>query len=552
MTSWSLTGQKVLDPSFSWRRIPYTLRVSLAATFLIGVAAHFFCYTNVMFNHDAAAMYWERISFSTGASGSRWLAPVWQAMVACVQMPWLEGILTLLLYAVSAWLVCETLHIRYTALIVLVNGILVTSPTAISSNLYLSSAHQYAGALLFACLAVYLFERYRFGWLGAAFCLLLSSGSYASYVNFAVALFLLVQIVRIFAARRQDERKLLADHFRFLFTVAAGLAGTLGLSSWLLWRDPAAEGRVNHLVEGEGPAFLERIGEAVGLVGEYFSPWNDLSYFQENTLLYALFALTAVCTVAAAVVLLIHNRLWQQPLRLLVLAVDLVCMPLAMNLIGMFYKSHTLMQFAFVIPWLLFLMLAQTLAEQPDLRGWIAAGARRAAAFTGYALLVAALSVVTIVSGVYLANVSYMKAYALYESGIALTNRIVERIESTPGYTAAQTRVVLVGDIEKNYSPYREGFALCDDITGVGRYSWDTALTYNLVLSTYIEQELGIQMEFMNPGDSVYPDTAPEFLAENGVAWAGESQEILAGMETFPAQGCIYLRDDVLLIKLGE
>ena len=29
-------------------------------------------------------------------------------------------------------------------------------------------------------------------------------------------------------------------------------------------------------------------------------------------------------------------------------------------------------------------------------------------------------------------------------------------------------------------------------------------------------------------------------------------EEILAGMETFPAQGCIYLRDDVLLIKLGE
>ena len=167
MTSWSLTGQKVLDPSFSWRRIPYTLRVSLAATFLIGVAAHFFCYTNVMFNHDGAAMYWERLTFAEGALGSRWLVPVWQAMVACVQMPWLEGILTLLFYAVSAWLVCETLHIRYTALIVLVNGILVTSPTAISSNMYLSSAHQYAGALLFACLAVYLFERYRRGWLGA-------------------------------------------------------------------------------------------------------------------------------------------------------------------------------------------------------------------------------------------------------------------------------------------------------------------------------------------------------------------------------------------------
>lgn len=553
MAAFSLSGQKILNPSFSWKRIPYNLRVALVATFVIGVVAHFFCYTNVFFNHDDATMYWYRISIGNAATGSRWLAPLWQTLVACVQMPWLEGIFTLFFYSLSVWLICEALEITYPALIVLVSGILVTSPTAISSNMYLSSAHQYSGALLFACLALYAFEKWKYGWLGAFVCLLISAGTYASYVNLSVSLFLMLHIVRILTTRQENPVQVFWEHLRFLLTFGAAMVATAGIVAFLVKLfGVKAQGRVDDALYGGVSQYGEKIADALTLVWESFSPTGDLSYFQENPLVYGVFAVAAVCSLVLLVLLFIKNRIWQQPLRLVVLVVDLLCLPLAMNLIGVFYYGHTLMQIAFVTPWLLFVLLAQRLASQPDLAAWVQAGVQQARAFAFYAAVVAAVSVVTIVNGVYLANVSYMKAYALYESGLALTNRIVDRIEATPEYVAGQTRVLFVGDIKNNYAPYRYGFAMTDSITGIGRYSWDTSLTYNFVLSTYIEQQLGIQMQFLNPTDPAYADTAPDLLAEAGVSWADESEDIINGLEAFPSQNCIYLQDDVLIIKLSD
>lgn len=553
MAAFSLSGQKILNPSFSWKRIPYNLRVALVSTFVIGVVAHFFCYTNVFFNHDDASMYWYRISLGDAATGTRWLTPLWQTMVACVQIPWLEGIFTLFFYSLSVWLICETLEITYPALIVLVSGILVTSPTAIASNMYLSSAHQYAGALLFACLALYAFEKWKYGWLGAFVCLLISAGTYASYVNLSVSLFLMLHIVRILTTRQENPVQVFWKHLRFLLTFGAAMVATAGIVAFLVKLfGVKAQGRVDDALYGGGAQYGEKIADALTLVWESFSPTGDLSYFQENPLVYGVFAMAAVCSLVLLVLLFIKNRIWQQPLRLVVLVVDILCLPLAMNLIGVFYYGHTLMQIAFVVPWLLFVLLAQRLASQPDLAAWVQAGVQQARAFAFYAAVVAAVSVVTIVNGVYLANVSYMKAYALYESGLALTNRIVDRIEATPEYVAGQTRVLFVGDIKNNYAPYRYGFAMTDSITGIGRYSWDTSLTYNLVLSTYIEQQLGIQMQFLNPTDPAYADTAPDLLAEAGVSWADESEDIINGLEAFPSQNCIYLQDDVLIIKLSD
>lgn len=553
MAAHSISGQNLLNPAFSWKKIPYRLRVAMASTFIIGIVAHFFCYTNVFFNHDDASMYWYRISISDAATGSRWLTPLWQTMVACVQLPWLEGIFTLFFYGLSVWLVCEILSITYPVLIVLVSGIMVTSPTAISSNMYLSSAHQYAGALLFACLAVYAFEKWKHGWVWAFVCLLISAGTYAAYVNLSVSLFLLLHIVRILTTWKEKSGRVFWEHLRFLLTFGMSMIATAGIMAFLIkFFGKEAQGRVDDALYGGASQYIEKIKDALSLVWDSFSPTGSLSYFQEQPLVYGIFSVAAVCSLIVLVLLFVKNRIWEQPVRLLVLVIDILCLPLAMNLIGVFYYGHTLMQIAFVLPWLLFVQMAQLLCAQPDLVEWIRVSTRRAKAFAVYALVVMAVSVVTIVNGIYVANIAYMKAYAIYESAISLTNRIVDRIEATPGYVSGETRVLFVGDIKNNYAPYRYGFEVTDSITGIGRYSWDTSLTYNFVLSTYIEQQLGIQMIFLNPTKSIYTDTAQELLEESNVSWAAESEKIINGLEAFPSQNCIYLRDDVLIIKLSD
>lgn len=71
-------------------------------------------------------------------------------LLGTIRTPWLLGVVTLALYGAAAWFVCEALGITSRAGVVLVSGLMVTCPTMISSNFYLTSAHIYAGALLFA------------------------------------------------------------------------------------------------------------------------------------------------------------------------------------------------------------------------------------------------------------------------------------------------------------------------------------------------------------------------------------------------------------------
>ena len=134
-----------------YKKLPRNFKLCMLATFIIGLAAHMYCYTNMLTGADDAFLFSDTRTFADGASGTRWLLAIYFALIKTIRMPWLLGVMTLLLYGVAAWLVCETLSITSSVGIILVSGLMVTSPTMISSNFYLTSAHMYAGALLFAC-----------------------------------------------------------------------------------------------------------------------------------------------------------------------------------------------------------------------------------------------------------------------------------------------------------------------------------------------------------------------------------------------------------------
>ena len=111
-----------------YKKLPRNFKLCMLATFIIGLAAHMYCYTNMLTGADDAFLFSEPHSWADGAAGTRWLLTVYFSIIKNIRMPWLLGLITLLLYGVAAWLVCETLSITSSAGIILVSGLMVTSP----------------------------------------------------------------------------------------------------------------------------------------------------------------------------------------------------------------------------------------------------------------------------------------------------------------------------------------------------------------------------------------------------------------------------------------
>ena len=114
-------------------------------------------------------------------------------MIACgfssyYTLPWLIGVLGLLLLALSAAALTELLEVRDSVAIVLISGLLVSFP-ALAFHLCLCIyLDGYMLALFLAILAVLFTKKKRLGFLGGGICLAFSMGTYQAYVSVACCL----------------------------------------------------------------------------------------------------------------------------------------------------------------------------------------------------------------------------------------------------------------------------------------------------------------------------------------------------------------------------
>ena len=389
-----------------YKKIPRNFKLCMLATFIIGLAAHMYCYTNMLTGADDSALFAQGITWSYGASGTRWLIKLYWDLLGTIRTPWLLGVVTLLLYGAAAWFVCEMLGITSRVGVVLVSGLMVTCPTMISSNFYLTSAHMYAGALLFACMAAYAYEKWRYGWIAAFVFMLLSEGSYAAYIGMTLCLFFLCSLKELLFAEKSNDQRNLVRHFGMLFLFAGSMVGTTIICNLITSNNTA--GRVQDAQAQAATDYIGNIITSVQQVFTFFLPGTYNTYFHGERIMYSLFLLCAALSAVLVIWLLVKQRLWKRPLGLFLLVADIVCLPLAMNAIGIVAKwVHTLMTFAYLTPWLFFVMAVEQLYRREDLRkDW------EKLLRWGYSLLACVVAALTILCGVRLANLCYTKAYA--------------------------------------------------------------------------------------------------------------------------------------------
>ena len=524
------------------KKIPLNFKLTMLAAFVFGLAAHMYCYTNMLTGADDSALFTQGFSWADGASGTRWLIKLYWDLLGTIRTPWLLGVVTLALYGAAAWFVCEALGITSRAGVVLVSGLMVTCPTMISSNFYLTSAHIYAGALLFACMAAYAYEKWRHGWIAAFVFMLLSEGSYAAYIGMTLSLFFLCSLKKLLFNEKCDDKHNLARHFGMLFLFGGSMIGTTLICNLITANNTA--GRVQDAQAQAATDYVGNIVTSLQQVFTFFLPGTYNTYFHGERVMYSLFLLCAALSAVLVIWLLVKQQLWKRPLGLFLLVADIVCLPLAMNVIGIVSKwVHTLMTFAYLTPWLFFVMAVEQLYRREDLRkDW-----ERLLRW-GYSLL----ACVTVLCGIRLANICYTKAYARYTEGLADSIRLTNLIEAIPNYVKGETPVAFVG-VSDNDFPRQDTYELTSDIAGIGDlYYWQGIYTAPFVLDSYVNQHLRANILIFPQDAAIFTaDTIADQLNDAGInASADEIKELLQDLHAFPKEDCWTWYNNVLLIKL--
>ena len=506
-------------------------KVCMCCTFIIGLIAHMFVYTNPMFIWDDSAVYSESFTLADEAASSRWLGYFFHLVMGLVKMTWLYGVLNFIIYGFSAYAIVKIFHIERKLSVALISGIMVTCPTFTSGNLFIGSSVQYACGLLSACLAVYVFYYFKHKYLWCGFFLLICEGCYAAYIDTAMALFLFKSLIDLCKEKNENFKENFLEQLKFAVLCIFTMLLTYIIMKVITILSTSGLQRRVEIVEGRSLlGWLVQVFETYARAVFVYLPLGKC-YFWGNKVLFFLFWITVLYTVFLYIKALKENKSIGKNTILILL--DILILPLAINAIGMLFIAHDLMRWAFITPWIFIIAFHEKVVTT----AFDSKYASRSS------VLVLALSMITIVNGIYIANMAYMKEYVVYESAMQLTTRVSDRIESADGYIVGETPVYLVGK-PKQYEINRKQFDFVWQLTGSVQFSFS---------SIYLKQQAGLPINIIGVYSQGQTNSPVEQLRGMGYDVDVEKfEQLLSETEEFPSKYCTFWYDNILVVKLSD
>ena len=511
----SLLSERILNKIFA---CVSRNRVPLSAAMLFGLLAHGFAFTNKFINHDEI-----RNLFGKGATvdSGRWALGALDSILPNYSMPWIYGILTVFLIAVSACLIIRLFEIRNPFLQILLAGTLEVSPVWASTFSFMFTSSAYGIAFLLAVLSVcFLRRKHPFFWAVALGCGIFSVAIYQAYIAIIASLLVLLLIRDLL-----EGEDLLPMFRRGLFYVGF-LILTLGFyylaaQAILILKDV----EFNQYAAERDSFDIAGLPRNIGLAYSHF--FNAFTTGEHALIPTAFSRLLHRLSFAACAILLVVlcAARKMKPSRILFVAAMVLVFPLAVNCMYLFTLEaaiHTLVLCGFQAIYVALIMFA-------DLCISVVSERKLLDVFRGLAIdfVILALSVV-VFCHTYFANEAYLELHLQYENTYAFYTSLLSDIRMQPEFDE-DTQLAVIG--QWRYPDYFfKKFEFTYDLFGhlnatPGEYSMDR----------FLEYYIGFQIPF-----------APEWMAEQIQA----SEEFMQ-MPVYPYYGSIQMFEDVLVVKLS-
>lgn len=489
-------------------------RIPLTAALVFGCLAHTFAFTNKLINHDEA-----QCLFSKGATvvSGRWGLGALDSVFPNVSMPWIYGVITLGLFAVSVCVIVRILCLRSRWTQVLAAGFVLTFPSLTGTFGYLFTASSYGVAFLLAVVSVWLVRQKKgFQWIMAMGCTVLSLSIYQAYVSVMAALLILALIRDLLDGG--DAATVFRRGVGYVLFLALGLVLYFGATQIIL--------RLKHV------QMVSYASDSLSLQPETLPAKVLLAYqtffryFREGAMGLIPTRLSRrvhllLLGLVGLLLLLCVVRKKCRSLALLLMLVGLL--PLAVN--GMFLITtedavHTLVVYSFVSVYLLALLLAERCV--PSTAGW-AELCRR-----GALNALAAVSAVILITNTYIANEAYLTLQLRYENAYAFYTSLIADIKQSPDFTEG-SRLAVIGTWD-DPDFYEEHLSFTNHLTGVTGFKPDS---YSK--ERFLQQYIGFSIPFASDAEMEDLQATPEF----------------AEMAVYPYYGSMRKIGAVFVVKLS-
>lgn len=502
------------------RRIPRQWMICFVSAMVFGLTAHIFKLTNFIPNWDSLLnLYTDQNKTELG----RCFLMEACSLSSYYDLPWINGLLSLVYIAASAVCVVYLFRVKSTIPLVLIGGLMATFPTVTSTFAYMYTADGYFLALLCACIAVILVSENRKYILPAGLLIAFAMGIYQAYVTFAMVLMLLILMDRlVFSKISQKEFwKLLV---RFL---SSGIVGAVVYWVCLKLITVCSGVELSQYQSIEGAFSLERINpiRSVWQIVRHFVLF--FFDFSQGVNLYLILNAALFLLIGWLCVSLIRRQqIARERWRLLLLLCCMAAVPFAsfgLYLISADMSYHNVMTMSLCLIYIFPLICYDRMPRE------------RTKSSTAQQWTIFVLTALTIYNFTLIANISYQKLHMAYERSYGVAVRMADRIEQLPEAKDC-TKIAAFGCL-----PGAEAFSsnLPPDMTGVTD-SWilrkqDTSMAEN-VTQAMLRDYCGIS----------YEDTTQE----EKLCLAGT--EAYQQMPCWPEPGSIAAIDDVLVVKYSD
>ena len=200
-------GSEIL--TFYRKNVKKSWKTAFVSAFMIGLLVHIYKFTNLLPNADALYNFYSNQNMT--ASG-RWFLSVACGISSYFDLPWVNGVLSLVFMGLTAAMVAEVFRMENPVVIALSSGLLVSFPAITATMSYEFTADGYMLAMALAAFSVCLSRMEYIGkthWkklVLSGICICLSCGIYQAYVSFAFVLAVCYFMTELLENRREEKQ----------------------------------------------------------------------------------------------------------------------------------------------------------------------------------------------------------------------------------------------------------------------------------------------------------------------------------------------------------
>ena len=495
--------------------------ITTIVSFVLGIAIHLFGLVNELHNYDDIAN--QPIGHGSTVSSGRWSLMLFGQAVRLIfgeyNLPWINGLLFILLIAITAGIMISAFDIKKTSSAILFGLVFVSFPSAAATLLFTFTVIYDAFAILLSALAVWLTRKYKYGFIPAAFCIAFSMGIYQAYVPLTISMFVLLLIKQLL----QEDVKAARIIWRGLCDCGTIILGLLLYFLFLKFFLVVLHITLDTYqgISDMGKISLAQMPSLIWTAFRGFCtfPFTGYASIAQTAVLKA--AYVVLCPVSLLILICIAFLKKKKTSQIILLAALCFTLPIAINFIAVMCPDstiYTLMVYAFALVPCVPLILLETFPKAKDCTKKLQ---------QILTTVSAAVVVMIILSNAYMANANYSSAYYATRQTENYLTSLVTQVRMTEGFTPEKKWVAL-GKINDPllHGPWDDvpiygGNA--DSIKLLRKYSWQNWI-------------------------SMYYGYALPWAEDSEVALLNNN-EAVRDMPVWPSEGSIKVVDDYVVIK---